>query len=321
MKVNQSNNEMQNIALKTSGTQKNKVDKANKKSTSINGNSLKITNDPMSVKRAQAKKQALKIIGDAYDADKKIDDDLETRRDKIRQYKEVIGENRKAIKDLEDQRKALRDEYGVDPDSQEEKDLELLAKEKESHFAGSKTILSYEEQLRVKEIKEKGLTEYQERSLELKGYEEPYAADEYEARQGVVTENAIIVKTKLERLKDDPMVDANKEADNIMDEANKDIAQIAMAEAKDYVEEKQEEEKEKAKEQKEKAEELQEKIDEAKARRKEEEKFTEDIIENAQEISGPGSKIQEAQQEVKDMMNRMKLVEEDVKGTKVDEKL
>ena len=128
MKVNQSNNEMQNIALKTSGTQKNKVDKANKKSTSINGNSLKITNDPMSVKRAQAKKQALKIIGDAYDADKKIDDDLETRRGKIRQYKEVIGENRKAIKDLEGQRKALRDEYGVDRDSQEEKDLELLAK-------------------------------------------------------------------------------------------------------------------------------------------------------------------------------------------------
>ena len=70
MKVNQSNNEMQNIALKTSGTQKNKVDKANKKSTSINGNSLKITNDPMSVKRAQAKKQAFKIIGDAYNADK-----------------------------------------------------------------------------------------------------------------------------------------------------------------------------------------------------------------------------------------------------------
>lgn len=49
-----------------------------------------------------------------------------------------------------------------------------------------------------------------------------------------------------------------------------------------------------------------------------EDKFTEDILEGVAEASSTAKDVSAAQQEVKDMMNKMKLIEDDIKGAAVD---
>ena len=95
----------------------------NSKSSNIKASSLKLVSDPVAQRKAEAQKQAMKIIGDAYAGDKKIDGDLAARRDRIHELQLETRDYSNAIKSIENQRVALRESFGVDPDSQEEKDL------------------------------------------------------------------------------------------------------------------------------------------------------------------------------------------------------
>ena len=94
-----------------------------------------------------------------------------------------------------------------------------------------------------------------------------------------------------------------------------------VSEGKEHVEDEFEEKIDQAKEEAEKREELQEKVDAAKERREEREDLTEEILENTNGQKGGSSGISAAQQEVKDMIQKMKLIEEDVKGAVVDQNL
>ncbi|MGN0342670.1 MAG: hypothetical protein ACI4DO_07740 [Roseburia sp.] len=295
--------------------------KQNKGRKSIDGRSFAASVDPIAAKRQQAQKKAMKIIGDAFDGERKIDDDLKARREKVDALSKEIGENKKALMDLEDDRATLREQYEVDPDSQEEKDLELLAKEVESNFEGSGIILSYEERVQIAKIKEAGLTEYQQRSLEMKAHEEPYATALADVEKERNTENAIIKGVALERLKSDPMVKAGKQADEVLEAAGREILGMLMEEGKDHIDESQEEKKEQAEKQAEKQEELQERIDAAKEKKKEQEEFTEEILEATEKLASSANQISDAQQEVKDMMSKMKLIELDIKGAAVDSEI
>ena len=61
--------------------------------------------------------------------------------------------------------------------------------------------------------------------------------------------------------------------------------------------------------------------DEVNCSKKENEELTEDILEGVQEAGANASDVSAAQQEIKDMMNKMKLIEDDIKGAAVDELL
>ena len=174
---------------------------------------------------------------------------------------------------------------------------------------------------RIAELKKNGLSEYQQRSLEMLEQEVPYATTIYEAKQEIMVENQIITATELERLKTHPMVDAGKQTDAIMDEASKEIVGMLVDEAKDHIDEEAEKEKEKAETEKEKKEELQARIDATKEKKKEDEKLTEDILEGVAKASSATNEVSAAQQEIKDMMNKMKLIEDDIKGAAVDKSL
>ena len=136
-----------------------------------------------------------------------------------------------------------------------------------------------------------------------------------------MVENQIITATELERLKTHPMVDAGKQADAIMDEASKEIVGMLVDEAKDHIDEEAEKEKEKAETEKEKKEELQARIDAAKEKKKEDEELTKDILEGVAKASSTTNEVSATQQEIKDMMNKMKLIEDDIKGAAVDKSL
>ncbi len=277
--------------------------------------------DPVTAKRDSAKKRALKIVGDAFSNERKIDNDINSRREKIGELLNKIGDARKTIGALEKSRAELRDFYGVAEDSIEELDLKLLEKEFRKDMPGSKVQLTPEENARLTEIKENGLSEYQQRSMELLEFESPFLEEAYEAEKGIYDEERVINGIKLERLKHHAMLDATKQADEIMDEASKEIVKMIVDEAKENIDKKAEEEKEKAKAEKEKKEELEEKAESAKEKRKANEKLTEELIENVADATSIATDVREAQQEVKEMLNKMKLIEDDIKGSAVDENL
>lgn len=286
---------------------------------SIDARSMASVTDPIAAKKAQAQKKAMKIIGDAFAGESRIDDDMENRRDKIRSLTREIGINTKAISDIEASRAALQDKFGVSSDSQEQKDLELLAKGVEAGFSGSDIRLTKEEEDRIARIKAAGLTEYQQQSLALKKSEESYVNELADARNEIQTENAVIRQTKIERLKSNPMGAAFDQADAVMDAADDEIMGMLIAEGKDHIDEKQEEEKKKAEEAADKKKELEEKLQARKDEKKEQEELTKDIVEAASQQASGADSVAQAQQEIKDMMNKLKLVEDDVKGAAVDQ--
>ena len=287
---------------------------------SINGSAFATQNDPIAAKREEARKKAMKIIGDAFANDRKIDEDLDARSEHIRKLKIVQGDARKAVNEIESDRAALRDTYGVETDSAEEKELKLLEKEFRAKQKGSDVFLSKEDAEEIAKIKARGLTEYQSRSMEMLDYEKPYLDAIYEAGQGIEEENLTIAAIKRELPKNTAMLKAQDKADTIENAASKEIMGMLVEEAKEHIDEEAKETEEKAKEKQEKEEELQEKIDAARERRKEEEELTEDIVESAQDLNVTTANINDAQKDIKDMMNKLALVEEDMKGATVDER-
>ncbi len=135
-------------------------------------------------------------------------------------------------------------------------------------------------------------------------FEVPHAKTAYEAGEEIMLENQIISATKLERLKSHAILDAEKQADSIMEEASKEILGMLIDEAKEHIDEEAEKQEEKAKAEKEK--------------QKENEELTEDILEGVSENASMASDVSAVQQEIKDMMNKMKLIEDDIKGVAVD---
>lgn len=251
--------------------------KQKKNGKSVDGRGIAAVTDPIAVKKAQAQKKAMKILGDAFAGESKVDDDMSERRERVKSLTQEIADRRKDAQNLEDTKAALL-EQGADENSEE-----------------------------IRQLKE-GIKEYNKQAME--------------AENELTSENAVIRQTKIERLKSNPMGEARDQADAVMDVANDEIMGMLIAEGRDHIDEKQEEEKKKAEAAKEKKQEEEEKLEARKEDRKEQEKLTENIVEAAQQLNGGGTdSVAQAQQEIRDMMAKMKLVEDDVKGASVDQEI
>ena len=350
-------NQVTNIG---SSTQEQNAQKAGSKAqksdntTSIFAGDLGIgmQNDIITQRKQSAQRRALKIIGDAWNSDRKIDRTLDGYRDKIAQLKAEMNENLDQI-DLRDEwKEKLRQEYGVGEDSQEQQDLKLLEKEADveanTYRRNTKPIyLTDEEKERLAEIHEQGLTEYQERSMKLHGQQNSLKTANDKLQTQIQGYNQAIEATKQERLKSHEMVDAQKRADEVLAEASKEVIGLLIDEAKDHVDDEFEEQVEDAKkkaeekaeqekkieERNEKKEELEARIDEAHARnieqeeqrREAEERSREDadILEGMTDVgmSGLGATAADVKAEIREMLHKMKLLEEDLKGSVIDDKV
>lgn len=251
---------------------------------------LKKQFDPIAGKKQEARKQAMKIVGDAWEGERKIDDDLASRSAKIVKYRETLRKAGDELKEIESRRSELRENYGVEADSEEEENLKLLEKELAAKKIGSGIHLTKEEEEQLAEIKKTELTEYQKRSLELKENGSQYEQEIEEAEKQIQTENAVIRGTRLERLKSQTMIKAQKSAEDVLEAASEQIVGMLIDEAKDHMDEKMAEEKEAAEEKAEKEEAEEERIE----------------------------KQNEKKKEIKKIVDEMKLLEEDIKGAAVD---
>ncbi len=294
------------------------ADKNRKKS--VFAGDLNATPDKILQKRKEAQKKALKVVADTWEGDRKIDANLEERRMRIKSLREEAAAAKKEIADVKAGMEDLRKQYGVDSDSVEQKDLELILKGRESMRSGSKVSLSEDERERLAELDKMERTEYQSRVLEMDEGADYWRNIVSENEKEIEVENAVIREIRKERLKKDPMVKAQKEADAIEEAAGKEILGMLVEEGKEHIDEEQEEREEKAEETKEKKEEQEELLEKRRTEREEAEKRAEELAESMpmQELLGLDMTKSDFQTEIQNIVDKMKLVEEDIKGAMVD---
>lgn len=238
--------------------------------------------DRIQQRKEKARQEALKIVRDAWDGDRAIDQGMDESREHIRQMQEENRQVQDDQRDVAQKRQELMELYGVTEDTPVDQQPE----------------------------------EYRERMQELDDREEYNRKILTENERGIIVENAVIRGTKLEKLKKDPMVGAQKQADAVMKAASDDILGMVVSEAREHLDQEKAEREEKAeaiKEEKEKMEELQEKRDE---RQEELEELIEDIP--MDEMLDLDRAKENIQQEVQNIVDKMKLVAEDIKGSMVD---
>ena len=311
--------------------------------------------DALAQRQALARKQAHKIVSDAFGNEKKLDANVQGIRDhsdNLRRDNLEAGDEIDSLKGLIGDARKL---HGIEEGSQEDREIELIRRADSLEGMASMTD---EERAEVSEIRKRGLSQSQKDFMEQTSpYYDRIGDLEKQIDQNdavIIANNAAERQIKLERLKTDPIGDAQEEADAILDEANKDMISSLFDEAKDHIDEEKEKTEEAAEEKAEEEAEKQEKIDAVKERKAEQEALTEAIREklqekeetaagtdrmdgdhsspvqeilngmNTQNLAAPDlSGVKEAQDQVKakvnEVLDKLKLLPEDIKGTKVND--
>ena len=244
MKINNSNVSI--YAGDTSNSQNGRKTNYNSKGNNIQNifaGNLNMQDDNIELKRKEAMKKALKLVGDVFDGDRKVDDDLALRRNKIDKLKLEINSAQDEMNKLDASESELKELYGITDDSQEQMDLELLKKHQDSQKNPSIKITDEENQLLAK-IYNAGITEYQQSSLEIDALKDPHKKIIEDNQKMIICENKTIEGIQLEKLKTHPMVDAQVAADKILDAANGEVIGMLIEESKEHIDQKMEEEKE-----------------------------------------------------------------------------
>ncbi len=305
---------------------------------SIFAGNLNMQQDAVTQRRQYARQKALKIISNAWEGDRKMDQTVLDIKDKINLLRDEIAENRKIVEADDVQKKNLQEQYGIS-----DEDLELLQKK------GRLAPLTEEEESRLAELEGPALDEFKQAYGTLNEHQNIYKKEIARAEGQIQACNNSIRAMRMERDKsagNPPMLKAQKQADGIMEQAGKEVVGMLIDEAKDHVDETYEEERKEAKEKAEEKAEQEEKIEERReekekieaqidaareesheaeeTRREQEERAREDteLLENMAEagmtVSGSSSDVQV---EIKEMLRKMKLLGEDIKGASVDEEL
>ena len=100
-------------------------EKQQRKNTIFAGD-LPLHKDSITLRRQQAQKKAKELVQNAWDTDRKTDQSIAKYEALAGEQKKEILVNRDRIYECRDRKENLRKGYGVEKDSQEQKDLELL---------------------------------------------------------------------------------------------------------------------------------------------------------------------------------------------------
>lgn len=276
-------------------------------------------------KRQDAHKMALNILKNTFSNDRKIDDEIESRNQHIDELNDNISEATEMISSINKQMDTVKAGYNIDDDSEEQKDLELLLKEKEV-LKNSDITISDEEQERLDYIHSRGLTGYQTEMLELESHKGIYKKEINECKKEIISENAIVRGIHIERLKSHDMVDASKNADKVMQAANKEIIGMLIDDVKENIDNKFEEEQQKAEDRKEEKEALEKRIEEVKAEHNKSADRTDDLDEMYQLSStlesvsnaNQNSNTDNVKKSLTQVVNELNLTADDLKGIIID---
>jgi len=315
----------------------------NKNSVAVSGAAIK-ENSPLSQRQNLAKKQALKVVSDAFGGEKKLDAQMQGIKDEIKRLQDVINEKSADTRNNDAKLKELQEEYGIDPESPENKALDQLALR----------MRSPNNQPTDDELSK--LSEYQQKALYYVTANQQNSLDIDHAKAMQMGNVQGYADMKSERAKSQDMLKAQDAAEDILEASNADtIAQLTQ-DAVDHVDEEQKEREEEAKEASEKKKE--EKKEEAKKLEKEamQQEMIENIKEHAAEtqhtsadgkraiarreraeantmgaedaqrtIITEGASMEDTQNavnsEITNILNKLSLLSSDVKGSTVDSQI
>ena len=286
---------------------------------------LKPYNDnQIDAKRLRARKQAMKLISDAWKSADMRDKNIEDMKlDKLNKLDEIT-ELKNKVSDKKNEGEAYRVDYGVDKDSQEQKDLELLEKYQNNRYGSAEDTFSKEELERLKELQNTPLTEYQEKVLKLNSSQIHFKDEIGQKELKIACTTASIALAEIDRDKSQEMLKAQDSADQILGAVEGEVKNLLVNEVIDNIDDKVEDNKEKADEAEKKQEEQQEKIDEKRKERKEQEEIIEGQAEadklemNANIRSNDVDHVTEAQKQIVRIMKDNKMLNEDIKGIDID---
>lgn len=236
--------------------------------------------DRITQKKAQAQKQAMKVVSDAFAGDRTIDEDMEARRERVKELKGEKVQLSEEAAGVAERQEALEKAYAAGEVSSEE-------------YASEAENLSQEE----------------------RAYQQKISENE----SAVMGENAVVRGTRLERLKHNPMGEARDQADAILEAAGDEIIGMVMEDAKEKLDEEDEQRQEQAEEIKEQREEQEAFIEKQQEKRSEAEELLEEMP--ADEMLSLNRVQSDVKQEIQSMLDKMKLLSEDIKGAAVDETL
>ena len=308
----------QNQSTKTESTDK-------KETNTIYGGSLTLGQDDLiEQKRKNARNQAMNLIQSAWEKDNKTDKQIRDWKN-LRDAK--IQENLEAqdyLSDIEEKKEMLMEEYGIDKDSREQKDTELLEKFQDYQGGVCDKPFTKEEVERLKELQNTPRTEYQKKALalnagaiELKQLSE---LNEREAR----SLGGSIADARIDELKSQDMLKANDSAEQLLDASNKEILGLLINQGKENVDDKIQENEEKAEEKDKEKEEQDKRIEDAKEKRKEQEKLlkgqaeVEKLETHMTQGEQSNSNVVQAQRSIQKILKENDMLEEDLKGIKID---
>lgn len=250
--------------------------------------------DRMAQKKKEAQEKAMKVIKDAFEGDQAVTDELNSLRDKISELKEDNKRLNDELADINTRRVDLAKAYEAGEVSKED-------------YVAQKDSLQEELRQRLKELDRNN--------------------------SQIVGLGRTIYDIGIESLKHHYMADAQDQAEQIMDAARDEIVGMAVEGGMDHLDKEAEERAEKAEELKEEREEREERIEEQKEhleereeridRQKDNQKAQDDLLEELfmDEMITLDQAKSDVQSEVQDILRKMKLIEEDLKGAVVDQNL
>lgn len=239
--------------------------------------------DRIARKQAEARKQAMKAVEEVWGTQRAVDEDLESRRTHVKELKEEKNELRQEAEGVAQRLEELEKAYEAGEVSEAE------------YFAEKRNLFT-----------------------EQKVYNQKIAENESE----IMSENAVVRGTRLELLKtpyEQSMGAAWDKADAIMDAAGEEIIGMAVDAAREHIDEEAQKREEQAEAVREKKEEQEEIRDRREEREKQTEKLTDSVP--VEEMVSMDKLQDEVKQEVADIMDKMKLLSEDIKGAVVDKSL
>ncbi len=279
--------------------------------------------DRIAQKKEQAQKRALKIVSDMWEGDRKIDQELDKSRRIAEESAETLKDARENLESIEAQKEKVRNYYGIKEGDEElvqrgrrEQAARTMAEAYGQEYQPGEDALTEQEWSRYQDLESRGFENYERWMTDLGKAEGYYRQTIAQAKGTIEGENSVIRGMRLERLKKDPMVEAQKQAEEVLEAARQDVIGMVQEEAKKHLDEEQEKREEQAEAVEEKKEEMEEILEE---RREEDEELEELLEEMPVQESMDMKQVQaEVRQEVQKILGKMNLVAEDIKGSKVD---
>lgn len=320
------------MQYRVSGTAKKEDDSSAQggvKGNSIYAGDIFGDKDVVSQRFALKQKEAVKRVLDQFKSDMATDDEMKSLTEHAETLGDVVRDTTKQISGVDERRAEIKERYEITPDSQEQKDLELMQKANEArnHPFDPEYQLTDEEQERYDNLPP--VTAYQQEMLECDEEEKKYRSQREKAQREAVVDMATVHATEKALLKvtaKNSMVGAQADAADMMKSALKDMVSSLMDEGVEKVDEDMQQVREDMEEGQ--AEALEKKIELEKM--KEEDAEKEEVQQEMQNtvlsaqmqaVSGTQNAVENLQANIKSLVQDQIMLDVDMKGLRVDQQV